>query len=294
MPIKFLKTLIAISEKGNFSEAADRVCVTPAAVSQQMKRLEEVLDIDLFDRDKRTPELTSTGKALIPKAREIVRAYDAMLHDVKSETPMSGEFTIGAVSSSLAMLLPISIKSLLSEYPEIHIRVITAPSHDLLPLLERGAIDAAVMSKPFHLRNHFKWQMFAEEKMVVICSKEVASDDPIELLTQNPYIRMTRQALAGVIADDILHDAKLNIQDTMELDSIENVVSMVSHNLGVAIVPEPCVIDAAYKDLKLVPLNTSHVRTMGILSRQDNAKFRMADGLLKALVTTIESNVLKK
>lgn len=288
MPIKFLKTLVAISEKGSFSEAADRVCVTPAAVSQQMKRLEEVLDVDLFDRDKRTPELTQTGKALVPKAREIIRAYESMLHDAKTESPMSGDFTIGAVSSSLAMLLPMSIKSLLSDYPEIHIRVLTAASHDLLPLLERGAIDVAVMSKPFHLRHHFKWQMFAEEQMVVICSKELSSDDPIELLTNNPYIRITRLALAGVIADDILQDAKLNIQDAMELDSIENVVSMVSHNLGVAIVPRPCVMDSSYTGLKLLPLKTSHSRVMGILSRQDNVKFRMANGLLDALMKTIQ------
>ncbi len=288
MPIKFLKTLIAISEKGTFSEAADRVCVTPAAVSQQMKRLEEVLDVDLFDRDKRTPELTQSGKALIPKAREIIRAYDAMLHSVKNESPMSGEFTIGAVSSSLAILLPLSIKLLLSEYPEIHIRVLTASSQDLLPLLERGTIEAAVMSKPLHLRSHLKWQMFAEEDMVVICSKAVSSDDPIELLTNNPYIRVTRQVLAGVVADDILYDAKLNIQDSMELDSIANVVSMVSHNLGVAIVPRPCVIDSSYHDVKLVPLKTSYSRTMGVLSRQDNVKFKMVEGLLGALIKTIE------
>ncbi len=287
MPIKFLKTLIAISEKGNFSEAADRVCVTPAAVSQQMKRLEEVLDVDLFVRDKRTPELTQAGKTLIPKAREIVRAYDSMLHDLKTESAMSGELTIGAVSSSLAMLLPMSIKSLLSKYPEIHIRVITAPSHDLFPLLERGAIDAAVMSQPSHLRHHFKWQMFAEEEMVVICSKELDSDDPIELLMNNPYIRMSRQALAAIVADDILHEAKLNIQDVMELDSIENVVSMVSHNLGVAIVPRPSVVDPSYQGLKMIPLKAKHSRVMGVLSKQDNAKFNMVDALLAALVETI-------
>ncbi len=287
MPIKFLKTLIAISEKGTFTEAADRVCVTPAAVSQQMKRLEEVLDVDLFDRDKRTPELTHSGKALVPRAREIVRAYEAMLHSVKSESPMSGEFTIGAVSSSLAILLPLSIKLLLSEYPEIHIRVLTASSQDLLPLLERGTIEAAVMSKPFHLRSHFKWQTFAEEEMVVICSKALSSNDPIELLTNNPYIRVTRQALAGVVADDILYDAKLNIQDSMELDSIGNVVSMVSHNLGVAIVPRPCVIDSSYHDVKLIPLKSRYSRVMGVLSRQDNVKFKMVDGLLDALMKTI-------
>lgn len=56
MPVRFFKALIAISEKGSFSEAASRVCVSPAAVSQQMKRLEEIL--------QRTPELTLVGRTL--------------------------------------------------------------------------------------------------------------------------------------------------------------------------------------------------------------------------------------
>jgi DNA-binding transcriptional LysR family regulator len=289
MAIKFLRTLIAISEKGNFSDAADQVCVTPAAVSQQMKRLEEMLDVELFDRNRRTPELTLTGKVLVPRAREIVRSYDSMLNDVKNEYPMSGEFTIGTVSSSLAILLPVSIKALLNNYPEIHIRLLTAPSHDLLPQLDRGAIDAAIMSKPLQLRNHFKWQTFAEEDMVVMCSKELESNDPFELLKNNPYIRMSRHTVVGVMSDDILQDANINIPDTMELESLESITNMVSHNLGVAIVPRPCVMDARHSNLKLISIGSAtQSRVMGILSRQDNLKFRMVDGLLDSLKSTIK------
>jgi DNA-binding transcriptional LysR family regulator len=291
MAIKLLRTLIAISEKGNFNGAADQVCVTPAAVSQQMKKLEEVLKLELFDRNRRTPELTLAGKVLIPRAREIVRNYDSMVSDLQNESPISGEFTIGAVSSTLSTLLPVSIKSLLNDYPAIHIRLITAPSHDLLPQLDRGAIDAAIMSKPLQLRNHLKWQAFAEEEMVLICSKELESDDPFELLETNPYIRMTRHTLVGVLADDVLQDTHLNIQDTMELESLESVTSMVSHNLGVAIVPKPCVADSRYEALKMIPIGKeTRSREMGILSRQDNLKFRMVDRLLESLLMIIEES----
>ncbi len=289
MAIKFLRTLIAISEKGNFSDAADQVCVSPAAVSQQMKKLEEILQVGLFDRNKRTPELTITGKALVPKAREIVRYYDAMLQDVNNQDAMRGEFTLGAVSSSLASLLPMSIKALLHEHPEIHIRLVTAPSHDLLPQLDRGAIDAAIMSKPLALRQHFKWQTFAQEELVVMCSKELLSSDPLELLKNNPYIRMSRYSVVGVMVDDILHQHKLNLRDAMELSSLDNITSMVSHNLGVAIVPRPCVMDHHYKDVKFIPLPTVTSRSMGILSRQDNPKVTIVDGLLHALKQTTVS-----
>jgi len=294
MAIKFLRTLIAISEKGNFNEAADQVCVSPAAVSQQMKKLEEILGTGLFDRHKRTPELTITGKALVPKAREIVRCYDAMLQDVGRQDAMRGELILGAVSSSLTSLVPIAIKALLHEYPEIHIRLLTAPSHDLLPQLDRGAIDAAIMSKPLQLRQHFTWQTFSEEEMVVMCSKELESNDPLELLNNNPYIRMSRHSVVGAMGDDILQQHKLNLIDAMELSSLDNIASTVSYNLGVAIVPRPCVTDLHYKGVKFITLPTSIStpavsRSMGILSRQDNPKVSMVDALLHALEQTIAS-----
>ena len=289
MAIKLLRTLIAISEKGSFNCAADQICITPAAVSQQMKKLEEIFNLELFDRSRRTPNLTLAGKALIPRAREIVRNYDEMVNDLQNELPISGEFTIGAVSSTLSSLLPASIKALLHDYPEIHIRLITATSHDLLHQLDRGAIDAAIMSKPLQQRNHLKWQTIAVEDMVLICSNELTSNDPIKLLETNPYIRVTRHTLVGVLADDVLHDTHLNIQDTMELESLDSVTSMVSHNLGVAIVPRPCVMDPRYDGLKMIPIGKeTKCREMGILSRQDNRKFRMVERLLESLLVIID------
>ncbi|MBT3649511.1 MAG: LysR family transcriptional regulator, partial [Rhodobacteraceae bacterium] len=66
MTIALFKTLIAISEQGSFRAAADVICVTHAAIGQQMTRLEETLQVRLFDRSEKSPKLNQLGKAFVP------------------------------------------------------------------------------------------------------------------------------------------------------------------------------------------------------------------------------------
>ena len=84
MSIRRLRTLVAVAEQGTFAAAAESVFVSQAAVSMQMKALEQALGVTLFDRRRRPPALNPVGLALVPRAREVIRAYDAMLRADKA------------------------------------------------------------------------------------------------------------------------------------------------------------------------------------------------------------------
>ena len=292
MSISLLKTLIAISELGSFSAAADHVHVSHAAVGQQMKRLEGLLQATLFDRSNRTPRLNQLGKALIPKARNVVLGYETLLDDLTGDANLFGELTLGAVPSAIRGLVPLSIKALMLIYPKLKVRVVPGLSVDLQSLIESGALDAAILSEPTRIGSNVIWQPFVEEELILLTSNEVVDDDPIRLMQNMPYIHHTRRGAVGKLVEDYLTRNNITVHYSMEMESLESLTSMVSHNLGISIVPNACVPDPIFAGLKKIALPSAPgCRVLGMLTRVDCAKIHLANRLLQQIIETISNQI---
>ena len=254
MSIRLLKTLIAVEKYGKFSAAGEAVCVSHAAVSQQMQSLEEKWNVKLFDRTRRTPELTPVGRALVARAREVVFDYESLVDSVMGDHGVKGELLQGAVPTTLTGLVPLAASRLKQEYPELHVRVVPGLSHELIRMLERGRIDAAILSRPNVIQKTHSWNLLAVEPLELLASNDTDSDDPMELLKTNPFIRFSRDAVVGELIETWLEDQGITVTDSMELESLEAISSMVLSNLGVSIVPRRCVLNMNPLPLKRLAL----------------------------------------
>jgi len=287
--IRMLKTLIAVEENGTFSAAADAVYVTHAAVSQQMKALEEMWKVTIFDRSKRTPELTPIGRALVAKAREIVRDYDNLVPSVMGDDGLTGDLYLGAVPTTLTGLVPLSISILKSAFPNLHIRVVPGLTHDLLRNIERGSLDAAIISKLSPIQKMHQWRNIAAEPLQLLASEELDSDDPVYLLKNNPFIRFSRDAVVGELIETWLQDQNIAVTDIMELDGLEAISSMVLSNLGVSIVPKRCVQSMNPLPLKRIQLSAnSPARQLGLINPANTTKSRVLDEVHKVLLEAVD------
>ncbi|MFN3208177.1 MAG: LysR family transcriptional regulator [Roseovarius sp.] len=288
MSITLFKTLIAVAEEGSFNAAADRVCVTHAAVGQQMKRLEDRLGVALFDRSQKSPRLNQLGRAMVPKAKDVVAAYETILDDLTGDPGLIGDIVLGAVPSTLRGLVPKAMKGLTGQYPALRIRVVPGLSPALQEMVETGTIDAALVSEPARTPATMTWTPFAIEKLVLLTSVEVTETDPVRILSTKPFIRHSAQSAIGTMAEDWLARRKLKVRDMMEMSSLDTIASMVAHDLGVSIGPDFCVPDPIFGSLRKLSLGPSAPsRTLGILSRADCSKYRLIDRFHDELTATV-------
>ncbi len=285
MSIRRLRTLVAVAEEGTFAGAAQTVFVSQAAVSMQMKSLEQEVGAPLFDRKKRPPALNPLGLALVPRAREILHAYDEMLRSVSDTGGVAGELTIGAVPTTMTGLVPKAVSGLRAAYPMLHIKVVPDLSAGLLPQVDRGHLDAAIVSEPQYPIGQLQWIPFAAEPLIVLAAMDATHDDPRTLLEESPFIRFNRQAWVGRLIDDWLRKQHIHVREVMELDTLEAISSMVYHGLGISIVPHRCVPSPSPLPLKRIPLAApDHARILGIIMRPDCPNRRLVEVFIEELV----------
>lgn len=285
MSLRHLRTLVAVSVHGSFAAAAEAVALTQSAVSQQMKALEEELGQELFDRSTRPPQLNAQGKALIQRARQLIHLYDGLAEPDAARDALEGLLDVGAVPTTLTGIVPRALAALRASQPSLQVRLVSGLSADLLARVDRGDLDAAVVSEPKPVPPGMNWRPIADQPLMVIAPPGMRNSDFRQLLTSRPFIRFNRSAWVGHTIQTALQDMGIEVNEAMQLDSLEAIREMVRHGLGVSVVPvsrtEPMPADG----LVTVPFGSPpRLRTLGLLERKQHARTGLTTALYRELI----------
>lgn len=139
-----LKTFVTIGETGNFSEAARALHKTQSAVSMQMKRLEETVNLPLFKRDGRYNRLTKHGKRLLDYARRIAALNDEAVNTLV-EPGLSGTVRLG-LPSYAAAFLPALLEDVAAAFPDLSLEIVSQESDKLLRNTLNGKLDLSLLT----------------------------------------------------------------------------------------------------------------------------------------------------
>jgi DNA-binding transcriptional LysR family regulator len=237
MNTDFLQSFVAVIEHGSMAEAARRRQLTPGAVAQQVRALEEDIGTPLLVRAGRTVAPTEAGRRIAQVARELL-AREIELRARANDDTVAGELRLGAGTNALLGIVPDVLASMVERHPGIHVFVQPSYSIDMYPAVMRGELDAAVvMESPVALPKSLCWQLLREEPYGVLAPARLAGADAHELLRREPFIRYDRNQWGGQQAARYLQAAGITPRERFELNALGAIAVMVDRGLGVSLVP---------------------------------------------------------
>ena len=240
MDTRFLKTLLIASETGSLSETARLLNVTPSAVMQRIKALEASLGCALLKRSGHRMQPTAFALALRDRARQMLDLENE-LHDVCGGELGTGDLRIGVIGTAATGLFPDILVEAGASLPRLTLHLVPGTSLDLYPqVLSREVDAAAIVKPPFQLPKSMEWRTLRREPLVVVASTEHANADPMTLLRTRPYIRYDRNHWGGRLAEKYLRGLRISPKVVHELDSLDAITIMVSHGIGISLIPDWC------------------------------------------------------
>ncbi|HEX3186917.1 MAG TPA: LysR family transcriptional regulator [Pyrinomonadaceae bacterium] len=248
MEIRQLRAFVAIAESGTFTAGALRVHVTQAAISMQIRQLENEIGAKVFVRAPRHVILTEAGEQLLRRARHILREHDAALDEIAELAGAErGRLRIGSASAMvLTDQLPAILAELRAQHPGAEIGVTSGTSEVLVDQILAGDIDIAFVSLPVDVRG-IKTERLSEDQLVAIASPrhKLAKQRTVSAYTLagERLILGERGGNTRRLIDQFFAQAGVTLHVAMELSRQQAIRRMVEADMGVGIVPLQSVIE---------------------------------------------------
>ena len=140
LDITTLRAFVAVADSGGVTRAAGFLHLTQSAVSMQLKRLEELLGLDLLDRSGRTIALTANGEQLLVYARRMVALNDELITRLTDQA-YEGEITLGVPHDIVYPAIPQVLKQFNSAFPRVRVHLESSGTRTLKEMFSKGACD---------------------------------------------------------------------------------------------------------------------------------------------------------
>jgi DNA-binding transcriptional LysR family regulator len=287
--IRYLATLSAVARHGTFAAAGDRLGLTQSAVSIQMRKLEQTLGIDLFDRSGRTAVLNEAGRRALAHAERIVALFGQMAHGV-ADADVTGTLRAGAIGTELLGNLVDALTVFRERFPNVEVHLTPGSSVELVALVENQRLDNALIVKPaYPLEGGLRWRPLRTEPFVLIVPRNEASDDVAWLLANRPFIRYERLSHGGSLVERFLRRKKYPVRESIETDSIEAIGLLVGKGAGIAILPRTPTLKVIGAQVREIELGAdTFYREVGMVEHADNPRAHLNGDFWRALVAGVE------
>ena len=300
MTITQLTYVLALAEHRNFTVAAENCYVTQPTLSMQIQKLEDELQVNLFDRSKKPIGITTVGEKVVAQAKKIVAEANRMQDIVDQDKGfVGGEYTLGIIPTVMPTLLPLFLSSFMKKYPQVQLVIKEQTTHGLVENLEEGNLDGAIAATPLGIDFLEERPLYYEpfvgyvpathrlHKNKVLLPQDLQLEDVLLLQDGHCF----REGVINLCSHQTPHDP---VSFQLESGSFETLINLANEGLGMTLLPYLHTLglkDDEKANLKHFE-SPAPAREISLLFHRNELKIQISNALKETIHAAVKSTIV--
>ena len=278
MTLTELKYIVAVAREKHFGKGADACHVSQPTLSVAIKKLEEELQVKLFERNANVITVTPLGEEIIRQAQSVLEQADQIKDIAKrGKDPLAGSLRLGVIYTIGPYLLPDLVRQTIATLPQMPLMLQENFTVKLLEELRNGEIDCAILAEPFPDTNLAIAPLYDEPFLVAMPSNHPFTKQASVTVDQIKAETMLLLGTGHCFRDHVLEvcpefarfsSDTAGIRKSFEGSSLETIKHMVSAGMGITLVPRLSVPASALPKTVSGTLKTGKSRTLNAVKHQ--------------------------
>jgi LysR family hydrogen peroxide-inducible transcriptional activator len=302
MTLVQLEYIVAVDTYRSFVGAAEKCFVTQPTLSMQVQKLEEMLNVKIFDRSKQPVVPTEIGAQIIAQARVILQESHKVKEIINSQQQdIIGELRIGIIPTVAPYLLPQVISAMMEKYPDLKLLIWEYTTEDIIHHLKTGVLDCGIMATPFGDPATEELPLYYESFVTYISKNsklyKKKNIDPEDLEEENIWLLNEGHCMRSQVLNICRTTKDNRLQGlTYNTGSVETLIRMVDRNDGATLVPELALAELTNKQLSKVRSFKSPepVREISIVTHKNFIKKRMLNAFREEILAVIPKTMKQR
>jgi LysR family transcriptional regulator, hydrogen peroxide-inducible genes activator len=265
MTLTELRYIVAVAREKHFGRAAEACFVSQPTLSVAVKKLEEELDVKIFERGSNEVSVTPLGEDIVRQAQSVIEQASAIKEIAKrGKDPLAGALRLGIIYTIGPYLLPDLVKHAIDLFPQMPLMLQENFTVKLLEMLRTGELDAAIMAEPFPDTGLAIAPLYDEPFVVAVPATHALAKRTSISSTELKQETMLLLGTGHCFRDHVLEvcpefarfssDAE-GIRKSFEGSSLETIKHMVASGMGVTVVPQLSVPKEVQPHLRYIPFS---------------------------------------
>lgn len=302
MTLVQLEYIVAVDTYRSFVGAAEKCFVTQPTLSMQVQKLEEMLNVKLFDRSKQPVVPTEIGSQIIEQARLVLQESQKIKEIINNQQQeVTGELKVGIIPTVAPYLLPQVISAMMTKYPDLKLLIWEYTTEDIIHHLKTGLLDCGILATPLGDNAIDEVPLYYENFVTYISKnsklykkKAIDADD---LEDENIWLLNEGHCMRSQVLNICRSTKQNRLQGlTYNTGSVETLIRMVDMNNGATLLPELALEELNSKQLSKVRhfKSPEPVREISLATHKNFIKKRMLNALKDEILAVIPKTMKQK